>query len=315
MLLKANSIFENKIFNRYLFFISLILVPILTYWLEELSPLYVLIVIFLGRGFSSMPKWFLFLASLAVVVIRHVLVDVGVHFAGFTIRILIYASVALISSNVTEQLKERKKNKTEIITALTKLLDSRDTYTANHSENVARYSLIIAKGMGLSREQCESIYIGGLLHDIGKIGISKSILTKPSKLTYDEYESIKQHSLIGYESIKHLSWCKTNGILDMILYHHERFNGTGYPYGLKGEEIPIAARIISIADSFDAMTSKRIYNTQFGLEYALAEIKKNIGTQFDPDIANLFLEIVEMKEIDVFGKIFDSPQKTAANGI
>lgn len=308
MFSKSSCILENKKFFRYLFFISIIVVPILTYLFDELSPLYILIVIFLGRGFSSKPKWFLLLASFTVVIMRHIHVDEreGVHYTGLFIRLFIYTTVTIISSNVTEQIKETKKNKTEFISALAKLLDSRDTYTANHSGNVANYSLMIAKEMGFSKAQCEAVYIGGLLHDIGKIGISKVILTKPSKLTYEEYETIKKHPLIGFESIKHLSWCETNGILDMILYHHEKYDGTGYPYGLKGEEIPIAARIISLADSFDAMTSSRNYNNQFGLEYALAEVQKHRGTQFDPIAADVFLGIMKKRGSDILSKNNDT---------
>nr|WP_274652976.1 HD-GYP domain-containing protein [Paenibacillus humicola] len=140
----------------------------------------------------------------------------------------------------------------------------------------------------------ESIYIGGLLHDIGKIGISESVLLKPSKLTESEFDIIKQHPVIGYEIIKHIPQFKKNGVLDMVLHHHERYNGTGYPKGLKEQQIPLAARIMAVADSFDAMTSKRVYReNRLELQDVIEELRRCRGTQFDPVVADVFLGILE----------------------
>ena len=127
------------------------------------------------------------------------------------------------------------------------------------------------------------------MHDIGKIGIPEHILMKNGKLTNEEYEVIKIHPTIGYNMIKHVADFHKNGILDMVLYHHERYDGKGYPAGLKGNQIPLYARIAAVADTFDAMTTERVYREELSLDYTLNEIRKNKGTQFDPDIVDLFL--------------------------
>ena len=137
------------------------------------------------------------------------------------------------------------------------------------------------------------IHIGGLLHDIGKIGLPEHILTKPGKLTDEEYALIKTHPTLGYEIIKHVKSFKDSGILDIVLYYHERYDGKGYPSGLKGEDIPLAARIVAIADTFDAMTSKRVYRDKLDLDFTLNEIRKNKGAQFDPVITDVFLSLFE----------------------
>lgn len=195
--------------------------------------------------------------------------------------------------------KREKENMLNLTLTLAKSLDSRDPYTAGHSENVAFYALCIAKAMKLTNKQCDSIYTGGLLHDIGKIGVAESILTKPSQLTTCEYEQIKQHPVIGYEMVKHISIFQKNGILDMILFHHERYDGKGYPKGLEADEIPFVARIMAVADSFDAMTSRRVYRPQSDINYAITEIRRNKGTHFDPIIAEIFIELVESEGSEV----------------
>lgn len=184
-----------------------------------------------------------------------------------------------------------KVNNIELLTVLLDALDLKDTYTLRHSENVAYLSLKLAKKMNLSNSLYNGIYIGGLLHDIGKIGIPEQILMKPGILTYDEYNLIKNHPTIGYELIKHVSEFQESSVLDIVLFHHERYDGNGYPKGLKGTQIPLVARIVAIADAFDAMTSKRIYKHELELEQALSEIIKNKGTQFDPEIVDVFLNI------------------------
>nr|WP_263324302.1 HD-GYP domain-containing protein [Neobacillus sp. Marseille-Q6967] len=180
-----------------------------------------------------------------------------------------------------------------LIKALANALDSRDTYTLHHSENVTRYAVEIAKKMNLSKDMCNAIRIGGLLHDIGKIGIPENILNKPDRLTDDEYSIIKLHPTIGYEMIKRITTFTDNGVLDIVLYHHERYDGTGYPKGLKGDQIPLAARIVAVADTFDAMSSKRVYRKELDLEYTLNEIRRNKGTQFDPKIVDIFFSLFE----------------------
>jgi putative nucleotidyltransferase with HDIG domain len=281
----------------------LILAPIITSWVPHFNSLNVLTVIFLGTAFSNKSKWFLFLSCSLVVVLRVVIADPEeiTHPTAFLTRLIVYLIVTYISSEGTKKYIETKKQKTELILTLAKSLDSRDTNVGNHSESVANYALMIAKEMKLPNEQCESVYIGGLLHDIGKIGITESILSKPMTLNENEYEIIKHHPILGYEIVKYVSSFKKSGILDMVLYHHERYDGKGYPYGLKGEEIPLSARIISIADSFDAMISKRAYKEDNDLDYAILEIIQNKGIQFDPKIAEIFLGILE-KEASIFKK-------------
>lgn len=294
---KISFFVENTTLYRILFYISILVVPIMNYWVHALDSMYVLIVIFLGIGFYSKPRLFLLFFTFIVVSLRTIIIAEFDSPIAFIIRLLVYLTVTLIAVEVTKQFHTQKNNKTELIMAISKLLDSRDTYTANHSENVAKYSLLIAKELGLSKEQCKAIYIGGLLHDTGKIGVPESILTKPTKLTNDEYETIKQHPVIGYESLKHISSIHSHGILDMVHYHHERYDGKGYPHGLKEKEIPLTARIMAIADSFDAMTSKRVYNDAKCIDFAIKEIQANKGTQFDPEIADVFLNILKKGDI------------------
>ncbi|WP_243428143.1 HD-GYP domain-containing protein [Clostridium rhizosphaerae] len=131
------------------------------------------------------------------------------------------------------------------VKTLAKTLESKDSYTASHSLNVVRYSKIIAERLHYSKKDCDTIFIGALLHDIGKIGIKDSILNKPARLTAEEYTSIKQHPVIGYDMLKLIESFEQNKTLEMVLFHHERYDGKGYPYGLKGNEIPEAAAIIS----------------------------------------------------------------------
>ncbi|MCL6574061.1 MAG: HD-GYP domain-containing protein [Bacillus sp. (in: Bacteria)] len=286
---------------KFLFFITLVTVPILNSISTDFNSLYVLMVILFGVAFSKSSRWFLFLSCSLIVIIRQFVFVEYEQPLAFLIRLLVYLTVTFISSEVTKQLFEIKRQKTELIMVLAKSLDSRDTYTGNHSEDVANYSSLIAKEMGLSKTQCASIFIGGLLHDIGKIGIPESILTKASTLTAKEYEIIKQHPLIGYETIKHVTFLKKDEILDMVLHHHERYDGKGYPHRLKGEEIPLASRILAIADSFDAMTSKRNYRNALDLEAVMVEITSNKGTQFDPIIVDIFISMLKK---DVTGTIF-----------
>ena len=187
-----------------------------------------------------------------------------------------------------------REDKLELTTVLANALDSRDSYTLNHSENVAKYSVQIAEKLKLSKECCAIIRKGALLHDVGKIGISEHILMKNGTLTNEEYEEIKVHPTIRYNMIKHVADFHKNGILDMVLYHHERYDGKGYlPAGLKGNQIPLYARIAAVADAFDAMTTKRVYREELSLDYTLNEIQKNKGTQFDPEIVDTFLSLFE----------------------
>jgi HD-GYP domain-containing protein (c-di-GMP phosphodiesterase class II) len=188
-----------------------------------------------------------------------------------------------------------KDLKTLLIGALKSLvnsIDAKDQYTRGHSDRVAVISKWLAeqyaKVKGLSPEEIQKIYLSGLLHDIGKIGISESVLRKPGKLTEEEYEEMKKHPAIGAGIISEIH--QMEDIVPGILCHHERFDGKGYPKGLTGNQIPLAGKIVMLADSFDAMTSHRTYRKALSLEEAIAEIEKNLGKQFDPIIGGIFLK-------------------------
>ncbi|WP_035238313.1 HD domain-containing phosphohydrolase [Desulfobacter vibrioformis] len=177
-------------------------------------------------------------------------------------------------------------------------LEVRDLYTRKHSTRVARVSHMIAGEMGCTEEELDMINVAGSLHDIGKIGIRDDILLKPGRLTEDEYEKIKEHPAIGADIISKLGlWGREAQI---IRHHHECFDGTGYPDGLKGEQIPKLARILSVADSYDAMASDRAYRKKMDKNVVLDIIIKNSGSQFDPDVVDAFLRVADQDLPDDF---------------
>lgn len=165
-----------------------------------------------------------------------------------------------------------------------------DSYTKGHSDRVSEYAVLIGKKLGLSDEDINTLRVGGLFHDIGKIGVPDSILSKDSKLTDDEYSKIKKHPIIGADILSNDTIF--SNVLPVVKYHHERYDGNGYPENLKGEDIPYLARITAIADSFDAMTSKRTYRDSLPLDVVKSEIKRCKGSQFDPNYADAFLDIL-----------------------
>ena len=167
-------------------------------------------------------------------------------------------------------------------------VDAKDSYTKNHSDRVSYYSVLIAKGLNLSLEEIELVRNGGLFHDIGKIGIPDAILQKAGKLTDEEYHDIKNHPSIGEHILQPARIF--NDIIPMVKHHHERFDGRGYPSGLAGENIPLFARIVCIADSFDAMTSDRSYRPRYTLYKALEELERCKGTQFDSELVDVFVK-------------------------
>jgi diguanylate cyclase (GGDEF)-like protein len=177
------------------------------------------------------------------------------------------------------------------IYAMAAAVDARDRYTRSHSKKVNEYALTIADALNLGALEKSRLSICALLHDVGKIGISSEILNKTGKLTSEEWELLKKHPQLStsiVQQVSHLSPC-----LPGILYHHERYDGKGYPKGLKGEEIPLEARILTIADSFAAMTSERHYLTAMSFDEAIEELKNNAGTQFDPHLVEVFISTVE----------------------
>lgn len=173
--------------------------------------------------------------------------------------------------------------------ALVAALDAREHETANHSKRVSAYALFLARNMKLTRHQLEEVSQGSLLHDIGKIGVGDSVLLKPGPLTHAEWMEMKRHPGIGYRILKDIKQLKEVG--EIVLEHQEKFDGSGYPRHLKGESICIGARIFAVVDCFDAMTSDRPYRKATSLKAAQQEVLKHVGTQFDPNVVEAFMEI------------------------
>ena len=195
---------------------------------------------------------------------------------------------------INEKLEDSKEQLEQayldMIQTLRYTVEAKDSYTRGHSDRVSEYSVLIGEKLGLSEEQIKTLRIGGLFHDIGKIGIPDSILLKPAKLTDDEYSQIKNHPSIGAHILGNATIFKE--IIPIVKHHHEKYDGNGYPSRLKGEEIPYMARIAAVADTFDAMTSRRSYRGPIDIEHVKEEIKRCEGTQFDPQIAEVFLDIL-----------------------
>jgi putative nucleotidyltransferase with HDIG domain len=187
-----------------------------------------------------------------------------------------------------------KKDYINTVYALAAAVDAKDHYTHGHSTTVMKYSMKIAEALGLSDDEVETIKFAGLLHDIGKIGISENIINKPGKLTNEEYTIIKMHPQLGANIISKIDSLKK--LVPLVLSHHEWFNGSGYPLGLRGEEIMLGARIISVADAYSTMTSKRPYRDERSLDYAVKEMQKFSGQQFDPKVVNAFLKVLKEEE-------------------
>ena len=204
--------------------------------------------------------------------------------------------------NIIKQIKEEladskellEKSYLESIEVLRKTVEVKDVYTRGHSDRVSEYSLLIGEKLNLPPEQMKTLKIGALFHDIGKIGIPDAILLKTDKLTDDEYSEIKNHPAIGAHILSNASIFAD--IIPIVKHHHERYDGKGYPARLAGEDIPYLARIVAVADTFDAMTSRRSYRQALDFDYTTNEIERCKGTQFDPAIADVFLEILRTNQ-------------------
>ncbi|WP_457567622.1 HD domain-containing phosphohydrolase [Desulfurobacterium sp.] len=203
--------------------------------------------------------------------------------------IAVAAELKELIESLEQKIKEEKELLESTIKSMVRGIEIRDSYTRGHSERVAFYSREIAKNMGLNEQLIEEIYMAALLHDIGKIGIPDSILLKPGKLTEKEFEIIKLHPVLSYELLKDIK--PLQPVVDSIKYHHERMDGSGYPEGLKGKEIPLPARIIAVADSFDAMTSDRIYRKGMPKEKAIKELINLAGKKYDSDVVHAAIGI------------------------
>ena len=228
--------------------------------------------------------------------------NLSIMVASILIYIFAYLDMNEKASNANrikiEHLEEKQRLSESLFeqtaTALANAIDAKDEYTRGHSVRVAEYSKKIAERMGKSEEECRKIYYTALLHDVGKIGVADSIITKNGRLTDEEYEAIKQHPVIGNQI---LSSIRDYPYLSIgAHYHHERYDGKGYPDHLKGEEIPEVARIISVADAYDAMTSHRSYRAAIPQQIVREEILKNSGTQFDPEIAKIMQHLIDIDD-------------------
>ncbi|MFH1904064.1 MAG: HD domain-containing phosphohydrolase [bacterium] len=201
--------------------------------------------------------------------------------------IINYANLVAIALEKAHFYRDAKQAYLTTVQSLSTAIESKDTYTCGHSENVAKYAVIIAKELKMDSKDIENINLAAALHDIGKIGVSDVILTKPAKLTREEYKEIKKHVTYSESILSHSPFL--DDVRYIIRHHHERLDGTGYPDGLKGQKIPLGSRILAVADSYDAMTSKRPYRDAMPKEKAILELRKCSGSQFDPDIVEAFI--------------------------
>ena len=198
--------------------------------------------------------------------------------------------IKYINEKLKATYEELEKAYLESIETLRYTVEAKDTYTRGHSDRVSEYSYLLGKYLNLPEEDLKKLKLGGLFHDIGKIGIPDSILLKTERLTDDEYSEIKNHPSIGAHILSNATMFKD--IIPIVKHHHERYDGRGYPSQLKGDDIPYLARIAAIADTYDAMTSTRAYRNPLPLDVVKNEFEKNAGTQFDPNLVTVFLDIL-----------------------
>lgn len=232
-------------------------------------------------------------------------------FSGLIILFALLSNVIYVTSKTLEKQNrslEKKSKELEVayaqlsmsykntVIALSSAVDARDAYTAGHSERVSKIALLIGRKLLLTEQELKELELAALFHDIGKIGIPDAVLNKAEKLNDDEYNYIKRHPEIGVSILKNIDFIKEE--IPIILHHHERYDGKGYPAGISKEEIPLGSRIIAVADTYDAMTSDRPYRSGLSNDVAITEIINNQNTQFDKTVVNAFLEIIrESKKI------------------
>ena len=232
-----------------------------------------------------------------------------VYYGIVLVLAIVYLTWLIVRTQIQKKLNLQKKELelarnqiqmgNETIITIARTVDAKDENTSQHSQRVSEYSVMIAEKLGYSKEDLEVLRKTALLHDIGKIAIPDRILNKAGRLTDEEYGVMKSHVLRGAEILKNFTFIEH--VDEGALYHHERYDGKGYVNGLKGEEIPLNARIIGIADAFDAMTANRVYRKKLDLDFVLEELRKGRGTQFDPRLVDTMLGLLEDGTIDVEG--------------
>ena len=196
-----------------------------------------------------------------------------------------------INNKLAKSQEQLEKAYLETIEILRYTVEAKDSYTRGHSDRVSAFSVLIGEEMGLFDKDIRTLRIGGLFHDIGKIGIPDTILLKKSNLTEAEYNEIKKHPSIGKQIISNATIFRD--IVPIVYYHHERYDGTGYPTHTKGKDIPFLARVVAVADAFDAMTSRRSYRDELDFEFVKDTIRKCRGIQFDPEVVDAFLRVLD----------------------
>jgi len=236
-------------------------------------------------------------------------------------RLFLFVVVAVVGSvmakavSAHQELVTRRdveaKLMTEVNMALANAIEAKDSYTRGHSERLAKLAGACAERMGLSRDEAAAVRLGAILHDVGKIGIPDRILRQSMALTEDEMAWMRRHPQIGADIIGPVEGL--HHVAPLIRHHHEKFDGTGYPKGLKGEEIPLGSRIISVADAFEAMVADRIYRPSLGLGKALEEIKTGRGSHFDPRVVDAFLDLIATDTVHLPLPTKDQGQKLVPN--
>lgn len=264
---------------------------------------------FKGTGYTLTGLVFAMLCVLIESLSTYFVVSISGIFIGIGMTILLVLNLiktihdiqAMESSRQKIEMDERR-NQMEAISlqmmqTLSTTIEAKDEYTRGHSHRVAEYAVLIAEELGWDKKEIRNLRNAAHLYDIGRIGIPDSILNKPTRLTEEEYAVIKEHTIIGAEILKNITLI--DHVKEVARSHHERYDGKGYPDGLKGEEIPLYARIIAIADSYDAMKSRKIYRNPLADEMIYNEILQSRGKQFDPDIADVFLKLLDENRVAI----------------
>lgn len=248
---------------------------------------------------SIMDEWYVAMVvsntklfhEIHIILLRNIVISVGIFALILFFCTLSFRKMRMSARVAEESLQKVEKMNETIVQTLVKTIDAKDRYTNGHSKRVAKYAAEIAKRMGKTKEEQNNIYHAGLLHDLGKIRVPEEVINKPGKLTNSEFEQIKVHPITGYYILKDIY--EDSMVALGAKFHHERYDGKGYPNGLQGENIPEIARIIGVADAYDAMASNRSYRKALPQEVVRSEIEKGRGLQFDPEIADVMLNIIK----------------------